>query len=175
MNSVCKECPLYKVTQRGLSGEGNKRAIVCFIGKHPGKKDKRVFEGPSGLILGKGLVYAQLLRKNCFVTNLVKCSCINRNHYSKACTLCKHYLFKELEVLTELRYIVALGNEVTRFFCKEASVETLHGTSTFLQLPHKKVRLFLTYSPGAALRAQTYQKRFLNDMTLLGEEILNDA
>jgi uracil-DNA glycosylase family 4 len=61
--------------QRIIPGEGDKDAKICIIGEAGGAHEHaqlRPFVGPAGTVLDQCLHAAQLTRRDCYVTNVVK-------------------------------------------------------------------------------------------------------
>jgi uracil-DNA glycosylase len=74
-SASCKACPLWKTGKQTVFGEGQSSAKVMFIGEQPGFQEDvegKPFVGPAGKLLDKALVEAGIVRKDVYVTNVVK-------------------------------------------------------------------------------------------------------
>jgi uracil-DNA glycosylase family protein len=71
----CRGCDLYLHATQAVFGEGPKSADIVFIGEQPGDEEDRQghpFVGPSGKLLDRALVDADIDRSLVYVTNTVK-------------------------------------------------------------------------------------------------------
>ena len=72
----CTRCLLHLTRTRAICGEGNRQARILLIALAPGAvedREGRMFVGPSGKILDALLAEAGLIRKDIYMTNLIKC------------------------------------------------------------------------------------------------------
>lgn len=71
----CTACPLYQWATQTVFGEGPARARLFLVGEQPGDQEDltgRPFVGPAGKLLDKALRDAGILRKEAYLTNVVK-------------------------------------------------------------------------------------------------------
>ena len=72
---ACRGCELYQRATQVVFGEGPQGAKVVMIGEQPGDEEDqkgRPFIGPSGRLLSKAMIEAELDRQQIYVTNAVK-------------------------------------------------------------------------------------------------------
>lgn len=176
----CSLCPERRFARAPVPGEGNVRlAKICLLGRNPGRNEDaegRPFIGRAGRRLDVGLILARIVRNTCWVTNVSKCMTPKDVTPSVDCRrICvKKWLMGELESLEKLGIIVTLGNEALWVFEPLGRVGMLHGTSFPYTLPWgRKVTIFVSYHPAAALRSSETDKHFTNDMIRLGKLLEN--
>jgi uracil-DNA glycosylase family protein len=71
----CRGCHLYAPATQTVFGEGPSRADLTFVGEMPGDREDRagrVFVGPAGRELDKGLEAVGITRSDVYITNVVK-------------------------------------------------------------------------------------------------------
>lgn len=172
----CQLCPERQYGQEPVPGEGNEKlAQICLLGRNPGAdedKNGRPFIGRAGRKLNEGLLYASILRNECWVTNVSKCYTPSKVTPSALClrTCRATWLLPELASLEQLRLIVTLGNQALQVFEPMARVGELHGHSFEVNRPwqpEKRITIFCSFHPSAALRGSNVNKMFLADMTKL--------
>ncbi len=175
---TCSLCPERQYGKEPVYGEGNmKLARVCLLGRNPGAQEDatgRPFIGRAGQKLNEGLVYAGILRNECWVTNVSKCFTPSGVAPSTACLkVCRQaWLLSELAALEKLQLIVALGNQALQVFEPLARVGELHGHSFETDKPwhpEERITIFCSFHPSAALRGSDIDKKFLNDMGKLNQ------
>jgi DNA polymerase len=72
----CSKCRLSNSRTRAVPGEGDKKALVMFIGEAPGEKEDeqgRPFVGPAGKLLTELIESTGYKRSDVYITNVVKC------------------------------------------------------------------------------------------------------
>lgn len=183
----CNLCPERKYGRGPVPGAGNRKlAQICLLGRNPGADEDKMglpFIGRAGRKLNEGLLYAGILRNECWVTNVSKCFTPSGVAPSKACLkACRLWLLPELASLDQLQLIVALGNQALQVFEPLARVGELHGYSFEVNRPwqpEKRITIFCSFHPSAAQRDSGTNIKFLADMTKLKqlkkEGILNNA
>ncbi|MCJ7484772.1 MAG: uracil-DNA glycosylase, partial [Candidatus Aminicenantes bacterium] len=73
---VCKLCPLHKLRNHAVPGEGNRSAELMFIGEGPGRDEDaqgRPFVGRAGQLLRKIIAAMTFREDEVYITNIVKC------------------------------------------------------------------------------------------------------
>lgn len=173
----CTLCPERHYGQGPVPGCGNnKLAQICLLGRNPGEKEdegRLPFIGRAGRKLNEGLQFAGILRNECWVTNVSKCYTPSKVAPTAACLkACRCWLLPELANLHKLRLIVTLGNQALQIFEPMARVGELHGYSfevnrPWQEDPEKRITIFCSFHPSAALRATDTNKMFLADMIKL--------
>src|SRR3954463_14048630 len=71
----CHGCHLWRHATQTVFGEGLKKSRVMLVGEQPGDREDRAglpFVGPAGRELDRGLEAAGIVRKDAYVTNVVK-------------------------------------------------------------------------------------------------------
>src|SRR5919202_3762621 len=71
----CLGCHLWRVATQTVFGEGLKRSRLMLVGEQPGDREDRAgqpFVGPAGRELDRGLEAAGIVRRDAYVTNVVK-------------------------------------------------------------------------------------------------------
>ncbi|MDE1829699.1 MAG: uracil-DNA glycosylase [Thaumarchaeota archaeon] len=109
----CTRCDLSKTRTNAVPGSGNAQTDVIFIGEAPGRNEDlqgEPFVGTAGKILSEALEYAGFVRKDIYITNIVKCRPPNNRRPNKQeIDTCSIYLQKELEIIRP-KIICILGN-----------------------------------------------------------------
>lgn len=112
---LCKNdsCTLHDVAMHRVPGHGNYSSNIMIVGEAPGREEDisgLPFVGRSGKMLNKILEEAGFVRKELFVTNIVKCRPPdNRKPTPWEVEQCKGYFESELFKL-QPEYVVPLGN-----------------------------------------------------------------
>jgi uracil-DNA glycosylase len=120
----CTRCPLYRVGNQTVFGEGPAPASVMLVGEQPGDQEDlqgRPFVGPAGRVLDKALAMAGVDRSAVYVTNAVKHfknvprgkRRIHQRPNTGEIDRCKWWLDLELE-LVRPKVVVALGATAVR-------------------------------------------------------------
>jgi uracil-DNA glycosylase len=71
----CRGCHLWRPATQTVFGEGRRSSRVMLVGEQPGDKEDRAgkpFVGPAGRELDRGLEAAGIVRRDAYVTNVVK-------------------------------------------------------------------------------------------------------
>ena len=73
---ACQQCPLAVTRHHVVFGVGPSPAPILFVGEGPGQQEDlqgEPFVGPAGQLLDEMLSIIDLSRRNCYITNIVKC------------------------------------------------------------------------------------------------------
>lgn len=148
----CTRCELATTRQRVVVGSGPARAKLMIVGEAPGREEDEggePFIGRSGRLLFELLGEIDVLRADCFVTNVVKCRPpANRTPRPGEITTCAPWLVQQLADCAP-RVVLALGNTAAR---------NVLGFSENMGRIHGRVcdvggaQGVATYHPAAALR-----------------------
>jgi uracil-DNA glycosylase family 4 len=155
---------------RGVPGFGDPAAQILFIGlspaPHGANRTGRPFTGDvSGSRLFAALYRCGLANQsisdrecdglvlhNCFVTNLVKCSPADHDPRASERMNCQPFLMVELELLVDLRVIVALGEKALKGV---AAAIGLPSPPSFepnaakeIRIPSRNLTLLQSYHPS---------------------------
>jgi len=152
-----KTCPcgLSASATQAVPGEGSVNADIFFIGEAPGKKEDlegRPFIGAAGKFLDEMLGKIKLLRKDVYITNIVKYRPPNnRDPLPNEVEASWPWLEDQINLIKP-KLIVFLGRHaLNRFFPKE-QISKVHGK--LLQKKFKNIsteNFFALYHPAAAL------------------------
>lgn len=169
--------------RRLILGEGPAPANIMIIGESPGAKEEalgRPFVGSAGLLFDDLLHRSGILRKMCFITNVIKERPPNNNTgmflkptkggfiEQEAFQQYKEYLKAEIEVV-DPNVIVALGNIPLYVLTGLTGITKYRGSileSTLV--PGKKV--IPVIHPSAAVRQYTWKYFILFDLQRVLEE-----
>ncbi|OIP23677.1 hypothetical protein AUJ93_00600 [bacterium CG2_30_33_46] len=164
--SKCKRCDLYKTKKCDVSGEGNSKASILFIGEGPGKaenKTGRPFVGRAGKFLDSLLGSININRKDIFITNLIKhWPPDNRKPKRGEIGACFPYLETQIRIVNPT-IIVLLGGFSFNVFFPSEQISKEHGK--FL---NKDSRDYLAlYHPAAAIYNNNLTNILMNDFQKL--------
>jgi DNA polymerase len=146
--SRCQLCPLYKKAHNGVPGEGNPRARIFLVGQAPGAEEDKTgkpFVGRAGKFLTKQLNTLGILRKEVFITSVVKhFPPANRMPNKDEVSACKPYLLEQIELVNP-EVVVLMGA-----LAQSIRSEPVLQGRTVLDTPH----------PAAAMRFPKLSKQF---------------
>lgn len=116
---VCRLCPLHKLRNHAVPGEGSRSAELMFIGEGPGRDEDaqgRPFVGRAGQLLRKIIAAMKFREDEVYITNIVKCRPPeNRVPHREEEEACSPYLIRQIELIRP-RVIVTLGKTPTDYF-----------------------------------------------------------
>ena len=72
----CRQCNLSETRNHVVFGVGPEETPILFVGEGPGQQEDlqgEPFVGPAGKLLDDMLSIIDLSRRNCYITNIVKC------------------------------------------------------------------------------------------------------
>ncbi len=159
MHRKKKTCSLWK-KKNFVRGTGAKKPLICLVGEAPGKEEvlqKKPFVGRAGKILNTLLVKAKIVRKDLYITNLIKCPIFKRKFpSSKEIEKWKSLLASEMHNL-QPRIILSLGNHASKalfslFALPFTSMKALHGKTFRISSLWGDLLLIPLYHPSAAGR-----------------------
>lgn len=148
--AVCTRCKLYHSRKRAVSGSGDPRTSIMFIGEGPGFHENQQglpFVGAAGKFLDELLAEAGLKREEVFITNVVKCRPPgNRDPQIEELEACKPYLERQIAAINP-DVIVTLGRISMSYFINNGKISSIHGRSFW-----SSGRMIVPmYHPAAAL------------------------
>jgi DNA polymerase len=155
----CRKCRLHAGRKNAVPGEGNRRALVVFIGEAPGEREDemgRPFVGAAGQLLTQLIESIGYRREDFYITNVVKCRPPgNRDPEDDEIEACLPYLIKQLELIKP-RVIVTLGRHAGRVIFRLAGLKWIsmtanHGKVYEATLLGSRVKIVPTYHPASAL------------------------
>ncbi len=166
--SSCQDCGLAKTRTKVVPGEGAEAAEIMFIGEAPGwheDQQGRPFVGPAGLFLDELLASINLIRKQVYIANVIKCRPPgNRDPVPSEITSCRKWLDRQIDIINP-RMIVTLGRYSMAMFFPGESIGKIHGTHQ----NHNNVIYFAMYHPAAALHQQSLRQTIKEDMLRIPE------
>lgn len=167
-DSNCERCPNWESAERiCMAGTGPKNAKIMIVGEAPGDLEDRTgrhFQGRGGKLLDDLLVAAGIERKDCYLTNLVKCRPPEgRSPSAKEASTCKEYLIREIaEVKPE--FILTLGATVLKALTKKAKITEIHGQP----FEYMGSQVIPSFHPNMALRDPTRLPGLRKDIIKFG-------
>jgi uracil-DNA glycosylase family 4 len=177
--TVCTECSLWKTRKNAVPGEGSPKARVMLVGEAPGHSEDvqgRPFVGAAGKFLETLLDEIGLSRADVFICNVLKCR-PPRNRPPKPVEIqtCIPYLDRQIKILKP-KCIVTLGSHSTAYVFSRAklpftSITEVHGNPHEAIILNKKVIIFPTFHPAAALYNPKYKRQIVEDFKLLKIEL----
>jgi len=143
----CRNCSLSKDCKQIVSGAGNQKARIAFVGGVATSEDVQAgkpYSGKAGELLDKIIAAMNLTRDQIYITRAVKC-CLPDNQKPKIAdvNICRSYLEKELR-LVKPDVICAFG-EIAAMSLLETSVPLSKLRGRFHD--HRGMRVMPTYSP----------------------------
>ncbi len=163
----CQRCALAGGRTHAVPGEGNRDAVVMFVGEGPGRDEDlqgQPFVGRSGKFLTQMLNQVGIDRKDVYITNVVKCRPPNNRDPEPAeLAACDDYLRRQVEIINP-RIIVTLGRfSMNRWFSGSA-ITKIHGKIKNIGRGRVAIAMF---HPAAALRNPAWRTAFEQDMARL--------
>ncbi|MGC8573580.1 MAG: uracil-DNA glycosylase [Caldisphaera sp.] len=160
-NSIknCKKCKLYQNRKNAVTGYGNIKAKIMFIGEAPGRNEDiqgKPFVGSAGKLLDYLLNKIGLKRDEVYITNVVKCRPPNnRTPLKEEIEACIPYLKEEIDIIKP-EIIVALGRTSGEALSlisnqKWEGIEKERGIMKEIEYNNMKIKIMSTYHPAAAL------------------------
>lgn len=176
--SLCRERVHVKTAKGAIdspvSSCGSFDSPVLLLGRNPGVMEIRrgePFVGPAGDRLNTILLGADIPRKICYTTNVVKCFTPSGVGPSIGCRrrCIERWLTAELSELKRLKLIITFGNEALQYFEPDALVSQMHGYSVdeILEGSGLHVPIFVMFHPSAALRDSRINEKVVEDTILL--------
>lgn len=162
----CQKCALKFSRKRSVPGAGPANAEMLFIGEGPGFHENEQglpFVGAAGKFLDELLKSAGVVRKDVFITNVVKCRPPdNRDPLPEELEACNVYLEQQIAAIRPL-IIVTLGRYSMAKFMPNAKISTAHGKPAWVN-----DRLIIPmFHPAAALHQSNLKPALLQDFSML--------
>src|SRR3989338_6335777 len=172
-----KSLPLYKERIKNkvypVIGEGDHCAKIMFIGEAPGKNEAatgRPFCGASGKVLDKLLESVGILRKDVYVTNIVKDRPpMNRDPFPDEIEAYVPYLDQQIEIIKP-EIIATLGRFSMDYIMRRLGLESqldsisnIHG-KVFIA---NNVKIIPLYHPAVAVYNNNMKESLAKDFEIL--------
>jgi len=149
---ACRACPLCEGRTRTVSGAGDPRADLLFVGEGPGEEEDRrgePFVGAAGQLLDRMIAAMGLSRDRVYIGNIVKCRPPgNRNPEPGEVSACLPFLRRQIEAIRP-RIICALGNVAAKTLLRtDEGITRIRGTFG----EHEGIPVLPTFHPSYLLR-----------------------
>ena len=159
----CQDCELAKYRTLVVPGEGPGDAELLFIGEAPGwheDQQGRPFVGAAGEFLDQLLASINLLRRQVYIANVVKCRPPqNRDPLPAEIKSCSKWLDQQVDIIRP-KMIITLGRySLARYFPNE-SISKIHGRAR----KRGNIIYYPMYHPAAALHQGSLRKIIEADM-----------
>jgi len=173
---VCEKCPLWETRRNAVPGEGSPNSKIVCIGEAPGRSEDaqgKPFVGAAGKYLTQLLAGIGLSREDVFICNIVKCRPPRNRAPSPAeVEACTPYLDRQINAIKP-KIIVTLGHHSTAYvFSKTqlpfSSITRVRGKSSDTAILGRRVTIFPTFHPAAALYNGKYRRQLVENFRSLG-------
>jgi len=169
-------CPnLVKTATNLVMGDGNPNAQIVFIGEAPGKNEDlqgKPFVGAAGKLLDEMLGDIDLMRKDVYITNIVKYRPPNnRDPSSEEKEAFWPYLLREIAIL-QPKIIGTLGRHSMEYFLSGEQITKVHGQPRRIRIKYSTgtddvrnapVVILPLYHPAAALYNGSLKQTLIDD------------
>lgn len=167
----CRQCNLCETRNHVVFGVGPGETPILFVGEGPGQQEDlqgEPFVGPAGKLLDDMLSIIDLSRRNCYITNIVKCRPPrNRDPLETEQQACIGYLRKQT-LLLKPRILVCLGRiAATRLIDEQLRITRDHGK----WFQKGGIWMMALYHPSALLRDVTKRPDTFRDLKSLQAKI----
>ena len=182
----CRRCGLGHTRLNAVTGVGDPKAEIVFVGEGPGFQEDHKgepFVGRSGQLLDKILdTVLGLKRENVYIANIVKCHPMkdpespeahgnDRPPSPEEISACRPYLDRQL-ALIKPKCVVTLGSVATKVLLGLTQGISLTRGKWYdypveLFGPGGRVKVLPTYHPAALLRNPNLKRETWEDMKML--------
>ncbi len=168
----CTQCPLHIGRTHAVPGDGPVDALIMFIGEAPGFHEDQQgipFVGAAGRFLNDLLEKSEIDRKRVFITNVIKCRPPgNRDPQVEEVEACKHYLDRQIEIISP-KVIVTLGRHSMARAFPDEKISQVHGQARIVAGSESATNqvYFPMYHPAAALHQPSLRSVVEADFSLL--------
>lgn len=176
-----KDSPLYKYRTENkyfpVIGEGSHDAKIMFVGEAPGRNEAqsgRPFCGAAGKILDQLLAHAGILRKNVYITNIVKDRPErNRDPLPEEIKIYGPFLDRQIEII-QPKIIAALGRYSMDYIMKKFNLDSelqpigkVHGKEFLAKASYGPIKIAVLYHPCVAIYNPTRIDELKKDFEIL--------
>jgi uracil-DNA glycosylase len=152
----CTRCRLRKGCNQVVTGIGNIQSPLLIVGECPGADEDlegEPFVGRSGVLLNKLLSEAKINRSDIYISNAVKCRPPNnRKPLQDELDVCKIWLWKEIQMLSNLKIILTLGATPTSLLLKLKNITMSDLVGRMFTVKYTSARIIPWYHPSYLLR-----------------------
>jgi len=151
----CRRCRLAETRTHVVSGTGDPRSPLMFIGEAPGRdEDARgsPFVGRAGKVLDSALESAGVSRDHVYITNLVKCRPPgNRRPKTDEVDSCRAHIEAEVGSIRP-KVVCLLGQTVARHMLGDRSrMRDIAGREREAAVCGREALVFVAYHPASCL------------------------
>lgn len=169
---TCQKCPLSETRHHVVFGVGPRNAPIFFVGEGPGQQEDlqgEPFVGPAGQLLDDMLSIIDLSRKNCYITNVVKCRPPqNRDPLQSEKDACLPFLRKQFQLIRP-KILICLGRiSASSLIHEEYRISREHGQ----WVERRGLWMTAIYHPSALLRDPTRRPDAFADLLSIREKVL---
>ncbi|OGZ95948.1 MAG: hypothetical protein A3I44_05190 [Candidatus Sungbacteria bacterium RIFCSPLOWO2_02_FULL_51_17] len=176
-----KTSPLYAERMRNKAhcviGEGSHCASIMFVGEAPGRNEAltgRPFAGAAGRVLDEMLATVGIVRKDVYITNIVKDRPTNnRDPLPEEIACYAPFLDRQIEII-QPKIIVMLGRYSMKYLLEKfglgaelTTITRMHGKLFMAQASYGTLTLMPIYHPAATLYNPNLKKDLAKDFELL--------
>ena len=171
----CQRCRLSQSRRNAVSGQGNPKADLMFIGEGPGAAEDaqgRPFVGAAGRLLTNLLAEIGVRREEVFITNVVKCRPPgNREPREDEIAACNDYLLGQIAAIKP-KIIATLGRHAAQaLIAPDFSISRSHGKHYFQQ----GIFFVPMFHPAYAIYEQSRTDVLKEDMRTLGDLMVKNG
>ena len=175
--AACKKCELHKSRTQTVFGIGSQYSELMIIGEAPGADEDRIgepFVGKAGKLLNEMLFSINLLRKDVFITNILKCRPPkNRDPSNEETELCSKYLNEQINRIKP-KLVLALGRVAAQnLLSTTRSIGQLRGH--IIQIDKFSIAMVATYHPAYLLRSPKEKSKSWEDLRLVRNFLNNQT
>ena len=167
----CDRCDLHLKRTNTVFGVGCETADIMFVGEGPGEQEDlkgEPFVGPAGQLLDCMLDVIDLNRKNCYITNIVKCRPpFNRDPSDAEQITCFGYLRRQVQLIKP-KIIISLGRIAARQLIDPEFSITRHHGQWFYRGSFVMMGL---YHPSALLRDPSKRPETYYDLLMIRDKM----
>jgi len=171
--SSCDKCRLRENCTQIVNGYGSTKSGVMLIGEAPGADEDKIgkpFVGQAGKLLDSVLPMLGVIRKNVYITNVVKCRPPkNRQPLEDEVTSCLPYLKKEIKEV-DPSTIILLGQTAASALGISGSMSVMNGVTVFSSVLKRKVSI--CYHPAAVLYNRMLQSNLESCLVSLSDDVI---
>lgn len=176
-----KESPLYEERVQNrmypVIGEGSHNAKIMLIGEAPGKTEAqtgRPFAGSAGRVLDELLASVGIVRKEVYITNIVKDRPTgNRDPSPEEIALYAPFLNRQIEIIKPA-IIVMLGRYAMRYIMERfglpdaiAPISKIHGAVYDGRASYGNIKVIPMYHPATVLYKPELKEELMDDFKIL--------
>lgn len=171
--SQCRMCPIRGEARRVVLPEHNFNSDILFVARNPGRQEDQVGrplypKAPGGKWFSKYLDVMNLRRESVSITNALFCHTKeDRPPNSNELTICARWKYFEFCFLTNLKYVILMGNDAVRQFLGlgHVSIAKSGFLGTFYQccIFNRRIMVFPIHHPAYVLRNSGRDPQVIKD------------